>query len=218
MDAAEMLSDLGDYGFSDTSTTTKVRALQKAVWAIEGSEPWPFLEAEDDANFSGTSGVPSNWTTDFTRCRTILRVKDLSTGARIRPLRMDDFEDRVGKDYTTAGDPLVYWFQNREPNFYPLPPSSTARVRIRFIQRSAAITASSTEAAFLIPVQYHEVIIARTLPILYAMEDDIELAQYFAANAVELQARMKSDIFVQQYDMPDFVHVFDSDDPDDDYL
>ncbi len=101
MDIATLIDLLDEYGFADSDSGLKLAAIQGAIWQIEGHKPWPFLEASVDLNFTGSSGLASNLPADF---RASLRLKDLVSGARVLPIRLDDAEDYIGKDYTETGD------------------------------------------------------------------------------------------------------------------
>lgn len=215
MDVTTMISDLGDHGFADTSTSTKVRMLQDAIWKIEAHRAWPFLEASIDLNFDGSNDVPSNLPTDI---KAIRRAKDLSAGKRVLPIRVDELEDRIGNDYSLAGSPLFYYFEGGQLKFWPIPGAATGLVRLKYIKRSAEITSSSVESAILIPKQHHRVIVTGALMALYDMEDDTELAVRYQQYFEDGLARMVDELFHQQYDQPDHVVVTDPDDWDFDVL
>lgn len=213
-DVSEMISELGDHGFADTGTTRKVSAIQYAIWQIEATNQWPFLETVLNLTFDGTSAVPTNapaagsW-------RASLRMKDLLTGRRIAFSRLDDFEDQVGKNYAQSGSPTLYYFEAGQLKLWPVPPSGTGTVKWTYTRVSSEITESTLEAAILIPKSHHELIVVKALSKLYRMEDDLELAQYFEGVALELLQRMTEDVMRQQLDQPDFIRVIDPDDYDD---
>lgn len=212
MDSAQFLAELGEYGFLDTDLNQKVRKIQAAVWDIESRKPWPFLETSALLDFAGGSDVSSTSTADL---RQVIRARDLTTGRRLTPLRLDDAEDVIGTALTEAGDPRVYYFEGSQLKFWPLPTVSTGRIKLRYIRRSPAISDSSTEAAYLIPARHHEAILLGALYRLYDMEDDVELAARFQSHYEKRIAEMEADLFKQQYDLPDFIHVIDPDDWDD---
>jgi hypothetical protein len=216
MDVSEILSELGENGFTDTGLTTKVAKIQAAIWEIEGHKPWPFLEKSIDLSFAGSSGVASNLPTDV---RATIRLKDLVTGTRLMPLRLDDFEDAVGLNHSLAGNPTLYYFEGGQLKVWPLPAASTGRVKMRYVRWSAEITESSVESDILIPKQFHgSVIVPLALSKLYLQEDDAELSLAYKGLADEALVKMEAALFPQQFDRPDFVHVLDPDDYDDLYL
>jgi hypothetical protein len=212
----DMLDAMAEYGFEDTSLQRKVAAIQAAIWGIEGMRPWPFLEMSTLLNFDGTSDTPSNWAAQ--PFRAMIRMKDLVTGRRILPIRVEDFEDRVGMNYAQAGDPEVYYFEANQLKVWPIPPVSTGRIKARFIQWSAPITDSSVESALLIPRYYHEALVLNdALGRLYDMEDDSELSARFEGHRDKALAEAVEALFMRQYDRGDAVVVTDPDDWDNCY-
>lgn len=207
MDVSEMISDLGDYGFTDSSTATKVRALQKAIRRIERARPWPFLRTKIDLTFDGSSGLATNFPANF---RAAISLKNTASGKRLEPLDERDIEDIVGTQLTRVGAPLYYYDEGEKLLVWPVPPSGTT-IRMRYYRQSDAITSSTTEAGILIPARYHDVIVAGALVILYDMEDDPELAARQQSHYQEALAEMVEDLFRKQYDRPEFVRVTDPD-------
>jgi hypothetical protein len=211
-DVATLISALNDYGFEDSSTNTKVREIQNAIRDIEKMRPWPFLEASILLTFDGSADSPNNMPVAW---KSTLKVWDITGRRRVRPIRLDDFDELVGADFAQAGAPQVYWNEGNSLNFWPIPPA-TQSVRLRYLQWSAAITSSSPESAILIPPRHHEAIQLGALLRLYDMEDDPELAVRFEARYQKLLADMVEDCFRLQFDQPDFVHhITDGDDYED---
>lgn len=208
MDVSEFLTAFADYGFEDSSTTTKVRALQGAIRELERRRPWPFLQTSITLTFNGSSDVATNLPSNL---RAVLRMKDLQTGRRVRHLRLDDFEDVVGKDYSRAGAPLFYYFEGTQLRVWPIPPASTT-LKTRYLQRSADITSGTLEADILIPAAYHETLLFAGVMRLADMEDDPEVAQRVEALYRASLEEMVEDAFRQQYDEQDYIHVIDPDD------
>lgn len=206
-----LLGLLDDYGFADSDSDVKLAAIQGAIWEIEGRKPWPFLETSLDLNFDGTSGTATNLPTNF---RASLRLKDLTTGSRILPVRLDDAEDAIGTDYTLTGDPSFYYFEGGQLKVWKLPVSATGRLRWKYIRWSDAVTESSAESAILIPKYYHEAILYGALLRLLDSEDDAELSVRFQGHYENRILQMESALFQLQFDRADHIAITDPDDWD----
>lgn len=206
-----MLSDLGDHGFTDTDTNTKVRMLQDSIYKIEAAQPWPFLETTLNLNFDGTNAAPTNTPADLKQA---LHSVSLITNARVLPLRQDDLEDRISGQFTLSGNPSYYYFDGPALKFWPVPPAGTGTVRFRYIKFSAPINSASLETAILIPPRHHRVIVVGALMSLYDMEDDTDLSVRYEQYFNEGLQRMELELLRQQYDQPDYVRVTDPDDWD----
>lgn len=211
MDVATIIDLLDEYGFADSDAGLKLQAIQGAIWKIEGSKPWPFLEASVDLNFDGSSGTATNLPADF---RAALRLKDLSTGDRITPVRLDDAEDHIGKDYSETGNPAFYYFEGGQLKVWPLPVSGNGRLRLKYVRWSAAVTATSPESDILIPKQYHEAILYGALLRLLDSEDDPELSVRFQGHFDLHLQQMETTLFQLQFDRPDVIAITDPDDWD----
>lgn len=207
MDVAEIISDLNDHGFTDAATTSKVRVIQDVIWEIEAIRPWPFLETKTDLSFDGTSGLASNWPTDF---RAALKLKNKATGRLLEPVRQDALEEMVGVDLAKVAAPVVYYTEAEKAYLWPVPSNGTS-VRMRYLRYSAAISDTSPETAILIPKRHHRVIVLGALIRLYDMEDDPELAARFEGHYENRLQKMAEDLFLKQYDRPDYVSVIDLD-------
>lgn len=206
-----MIDAMGEYGFEDTSLARKVAAIQASIWAIEGLRPWPFLETSVLLNFDGTNETPSNWSTQ--PFRSMRRVKDLLTGSRVLPMRLETFEDRVGMNYSQAGDPSMYYFEGSQLKFWPIPPVSTGRIKARFLRWSDPVSSSTVESALLIPKYYHEgLILNDALARLFDMEDDSELSARFEAHRDKALVEAVEALFTLQYDRSDAIVMTDPDD------
>jgi hypothetical protein len=215
VDVPAIISVLDDHGFTDTDSSTKVEAIQAAIWDIEAREPWPFLETSLNLNFDGSSATPSNWPTNF---RAALKLFDRTIGRRVPPMRLDDADEYIGDADTETGDPVFYYFEGGTLKVWRIPASATGRLRFRYLRVSDAIASDSAESAILLPPRHHELIVFRTLMRLYDMEDDPELAARFEGHYEAKLERVKNDLIRQQYDQPDYVHIFDVDDWDFDQL
>jgi len=206
---SDLISELGDHGFTDTSTARKVSVINDSIWEICGREPWPFLEKSIDLNFDGSSATPSNFPSDF---RAALKVVRIDNGLRIPYMRLDDAEEMFATELTEAGDPYAFYFLAGSMKFVRIPAAATGLLRMRYIHTPAAVTSGTAEAGIIIPARHHRAILLGALWKLYDMEDDIELAQRFQGNFEKRMNDMRQDLWARQYDSPDYIHVFDTDD------
>lgn len=207
MDVAEMITDLGDHGFTDTGTLTKVRVLQDAIWEIEGMRPWPFLESSATLNFDGTSGLATDWPTQF---RAGLKLQVIGTGVMLHPIRLDELDAAVGTQLAKVAAPRVYYPEGEQLKLWPVPPNGT-QVRLRYLKWTPAITSGSPATAIALPARHHRAIVLGALIRLYDMEDDPELAARFQSHYETRLEAMVEDLFRKQYDRPEIVHVEDPD-------
>lgn len=212
MDAQGMIDILEDHGFEDTSITRKVEVIQDAVWEIEAAEPWPFLEARASVATASDGSVtkPSDW-------RSTLNFFDGTKKVRIRNVREDDVRDYGEGDLSETGDPVAYYFVANTMYLWPNPGVTSGRFTLAYLRQSAAITETSPESAFLIPKQYHRIIVYAALQKLYDMEDDPEMAARFGQLMADKLESMRTDMWKREWDRPDFVHVYDFDSYDWEY-
>jgi hypothetical protein len=210
MDVPGLITILNAYGFTDTDTPTKVNAIQNALRSILNRKPWPFLEARKTLTFNGTSPVPTN---DITDLRSVLKIRDLSTGQprRIRFQRADDMEEQY--DLTLAGTPYYYYFVGNQLNVWQIP-GATQTLDMRYSRKAPVITETTTEAALLLPADFHEPLEFRTVANLADGDDDNDVAARFEAKAENGIAQMTATLFEIQRDEPEYVHAIDFDDFD----
>lgn len=206
-----MISELDDHGFADVSDVRKLAVIQDTIWQIEGIKPWPFLVTTWQLNFDGTNPFPSNWSSLTPPFRASLRMRDMTTGARLGAVRVEEADDRIGTNTINAADPMFYYFVGTQLNVWPIPPAGRV-VQLRGTQWSQPINDGTLESQILIPKYFHRgLIVNGALQRLYAMEDDTELApvfQSYQSAAMDLATEV---LFTQQYDRGDHVRVTDPD-------
>jgi len=209
MDVSEILSELVDHGFEDTSTERKMAKINDAVWDIESREPWPFLEKTLALNFDGASPTPTNMPTDF---KTTLWIYDNTNGVTIWPERLSTIRDRYGNQITQVSDPASYYFIAGQIRLYPVPPSSAGRFQLDYIATQPELTENSLQASILLPTRHHQVIVLGALWRLYKMEDDPENGNMFQTDYENKIQQMHEDLFRRQYQRSDQIFVVDEDD------
>jgi hypothetical protein len=204
----DLIQELNDHGFTDTSTPRKVALINDTIWDISERALWPFLAKTVTHTFSGSSAVSSAEPTDR---RVTLSVQVVGSQRSLIPMRVDEFEKKYGSRITESGEPLVYYFVGTQLNVWPVP-SSSVQLRERYIQVPPAVTDSTAESGIIIPKQHHRAITLGALYKLYDMEDDPELATRFEAHYEARIERMKQSLQLLQVDRPEVVHVVDEDD------
>lgn len=209
MDVSEILSELVDHGFEDTSTERKLAKINDALWDIESREPWPFLEKTVALNFDGTSPTPTNMPADYKQA---LWLYDNTNGITIWPERLSTIRDRYGNQLTTVSDPSVYYFVGNTLRLYPIPPASTSRVQLDYIATQPEVIETDVSATILLPPRHHQAIVLGALYRLYKMEDDPENGNMFQVDYENKIQQMREDLFRRQYQRTDHIFVIDEDD------
>lgn len=211
MDVATMLDIFVSYGFETDDELTedrKMEALNETYWDACSRDEWPFLESSVVLTFAGGSGTPSNDPGDIGQVMTVSRVAD---GVRQEPWRMDDFYEYYANQLTQAGSPLLYYFEAGQIKVYPIPSTSDS-IRVKYIQVPDELTADSLETDIKFPKRYHRaVIVMGTLSKLAVMQDDPDLGASFAGLYERALVNMVEDVFKQQSQRTEFIHVNDPD-------
>lgn len=207
MTPQDILDELNDHGFTDTSTTRKLAVINDTIFDIVSRQPWPFLEAVLDLTFDGSSATPTNWPTDF---RALLTLVNSSTGDKLEWLRLDDIYRRQGNQITLVDVPTNFYFVGKTLKVWPVPPSGTT-LHMPYLRKQVAVGASDPESAILIPAEHHRAISLGALYKLYDMEDDFDISQRFQAEYEARLQTMVGELFESQYDRPERVYDIDTD-------
>jgi hypothetical protein len=210
MDVSEMITELNEHGFEDTSSVRKVALINDTIWDICSREAWPFLEGSIELTFNGSSTVPSNFPTDFSKA---LSVTDAASGNVIRWERWEVVQKTYPSSIDTAGlgYPQAYYFRDNQLRVFPLP-ASNMTLDLNYVKWPAELSAGSLEADIVIPTRHQRAIILGTLYKLYAMEDDPELSALFKDEYETRVSMMRDDLIREQYDLADRIFVLDDDD------
>lgn len=213
MTVTELLSELNAHGFEDTDIFEKLRAINFSIKNISQRRPWPFLEKVMTFTFDGANATPSNAPTDL---RAVMKILDTTTGRRVRFKRTDDLEEQYGTQLTTSGEPYFYYFEGVQLKIWKVP-SATQTLRARYLRTAPNVAEGDPETAIIIPPDFHEAIVFRTLMRLYDLEDDPELSQRFEVHYENVMTQMADALMTLQHDEPEYIHVFDADDWDYDF-
>jgi hypothetical protein len=205
---ADILSVLNDHGFSDTSTNTKLSFLNDTISEFSALEPWPFLEASTTLTFDGLNAVATNLPADL---RATVSVVDPGTGRIVVPERLDTLEKSGALMITQTGtDSLVYYFEAGQLRFAPIPTASFT-ARVRYLKFHPEVTADSVAANYLIPSRHWMVLVFGTLAKLYDLDDDPEMSDRMEGHFDKKVAKIRNELWKQQFDRPDHVVITDPD-------
>jgi len=212
VDVPTILDVIEAHGFDSTDDVItddrKVEALNEAYWDICSRDPWPFLERSIDLTFDGTTGIPTNWPSDVKAPTKVMRDSD---GARMEPFRLDDFLDRYGDNLTLQASPILYYREAGQLAVYPIP-SASETVTMKYVRVPAALTATSLETDIVLPARFHRgALVNGALYRLYLMQDDTELSAGFERLYEKAISLMRDDLWREQYERPQFIHVNDPD-------
>lgn len=203
----DMYAELDLFGFDDFETTQKLMLLNEAYFDIVTREPWPFLESVITVTVpSGESKITNNANvtvsaSQITDLNSVLSLIDISQDIVISPERADVIEKnyRLG-DF--SGDPQYYYFVGEDLYLYPASTGSTYRL---YYTRTP-VAATSTSDTFLIPSRHHSIIVYGALVKAFLVNDDPQAATY--QNLFESRyQQMRNDLWMNQYDRPERVHV-----------
>jgi hypothetical protein len=204
-----MLDALSDYGFTDTTTVRKLEKINAASWDLASREAWPFLEATVDLNFDGTNPYPSNLPSDF---QSVLDIMRTDTGQKLQPLRLQEADSTMALQLTQAGEAVYYYFIGSQLRVSQVPAAATGLLRMRYIRKQPVLLQTDVEAAILLPKEHHEVLLLGTLVKLYDLEDDTDLSVRFQSLYEDALQKMRTSIWMRQYDRPDHILITDRDD------
>jgi hypothetical protein len=214
MDVATIFDNFISYGFETDDELTdarKLEALNEAYWDACSRKPWPFLEASATVTYTGNGDVTGiSPPTDVGTVQTVVR----NDGAILEPWRRDDFLESFGAQLTLPGMPALYYTEAEQIKVYPVP-SSGDSITVQYIKVPPALAQADVEATILIPPRYHRsVLVKGALIELAILQDDPDTAQVYKAEFEEAIVRMADDLFPQQTQRPQFIHMNDPDNYD----
>lgn len=175
MDVADILSELDDHGFEDSSEERKLSALNDAYQDVLSREAWPFLEMlERSANLTLSDDVIEA----SEPIRAVLFFRCLSR--TIVPIQTNLFLEQYGNRLDQAGTPWMYYFIGNDLHVWPVPATMPSDTTLYYIRRAEDLEANTGEDDIVLPREYHrDILVNGALYKLYALEDDAELASGF---------------------------------------
>jgi len=201
----EMYDEMELYGFDDFEDAQKLTLLNEAYFDIVTREPWPFLEKVTTISVpSGVAQITNNSlvTAELTDVNSVLSFTDDTNNITMMPERADMIE----KNYRAADDtgtPSVYYFIADDLFVYPVT-SGVTSYRVYYTRIPAAAT--TTSSTFLIPARHHSIIVYGALVKAFLVNDDPQAAVF--QNLFESRyQQMRADVWMNQYDRNERVHI-----------
>ncbi len=226
----EMYDEMDLYGFEDFDNSQKLVLLNEAYFDIVTREPWPFMEKM--VQFVAPSGVSQITNGSLFRVKTadnkldnsltdiqntpqqfphskyyvnsVLSFVDVTHDVVMIPERGDVIEKNYRLDLDTS-TPSKYYFVGDDMFVYPTVSGDTA-YRLYFLQLPTAATENTDTGAWLIPERHHSIIMYGALVKAFLVNDDPQ-ASLFQNMFEQRYQQMRNDVWMNQYDRPDRVHV-----------
>jgi len=193
-----MIAWLKLHGFEDMTDAEIAQSITFSVAELCRFRKWEFMDTV------ATVAVAQGISTVLTGVGTVHSVYDDTNNHRLVPYADSDFVDMAAGNLTELGVPL--WYQVLAGSLMVFPGASTA-LSLRVVTTAAppTISASSTEAQFVVPAQHHEVIAYGALYRLYALNDDTENVTIFKQLFEQGRDQMVYDVSVTNVDRFPFV-------------
>lgn len=206
MNLNDMMEEMSDHGFTDLQATRLTGLINDAYYDVCSREPWPFLEAQV-SNITTTAGSADiTEPSDFGQVQSI--VID-SQGIALVPKRWEWINQNYTGALTSTGVPLYYYFVGDQIKLYPVPDAAYT-LTLQYLRYPTPLSAGLDTP--ILPTRHHRIILLGALVSAYNMEDSGDEADRFEKQFEKRIALMRNDLWMRQYDRPDFVQaVADSD-------
>jgi hypothetical protein len=201
----EMFDEMDLYGFDDFEDAQKLTLLNEAYFDLVTREPWPFMEKLLPSLVVpvGTERITNNtFSGSPTDVGSVLSFVDLTNDTVMVPERFDVIE-KMYRVNDLSSTPINYYFVGDELYVYPVTKGATT-YRLAYIRVPEA--AETTSDTFLIPSRHHSIIVYGALVKAFLVNDDPQAAVF--QNMFESRyQQMRNDVWMNQYDRPDRIHV-----------
>lgn len=206
MTPAEMVTEIQDFGFTDTASARMYALLNQALKEITNKRPWPWRETTTTLTFDGTNPNPSNATFNV---RSVIALTNPSNGYVLLPITRQEFQKAYAQNLSDTGDPIMYYFDGPTLKVYKIPGASTT-LTCNYLSFQTDVSSTSVESDVLLPDEYHWLPIFLTLSRLFFKDDDLEMAKWARDEAERLEALMTQDMWMRtQYDRPMTIQLVD---------
>lgn len=199
MTVAEIIVVLNNHGFEDTDDVEKMEAMNDAYYDVCSRERWPFLESEADVAVSAGS-VNVTEPTDMSK---VVNIRVESLARKLEPERLENIY-AADPALVETGPPIFYYFVGDQLRIWPKPDAAYT-LKVTYERWPTELTTGSGEAAILLPVRHHRVLVTGTLFKLYLMEDDSELSEQFERHFETRIERMRADLHARQIDRTEYI-------------
>jgi hypothetical protein len=202
----ELYDQMDLYGFEDFEDEQKLTLLNEAYFDVVTREPWPFLEVV--STFTAPSGTTQITNQSFsgspTNVNTVLSFIDTTNDVVMTPERGDVIEKNYRiNDLDTY--PEHYYFVGEELFVYPSVKGSTT-YRLFYTRTPVSATETTGTGAWFIPSRHHSIVLYGALVKAFLVNDDPQVAAF--QNLFESRyQQMRNDLWVQQYDRTERVHI-----------
>ena len=202
----ELYDQMDLYGFDDFEDAQKLTLLNEAYFDIATREPWPFLEST--VAFTAPSGTTQITNQAFanspTNVNSVLSFIDTTNDVVMMPERGDVIEKNYRVNDLTSY-PEHYYFVGEELFVYPAVSGATA-YRLYYTRTPVGATDVTDTGAWLIPSRHHSIVLYGALVKAFLVNDDPQATMF--QNMFESRyQQMRNDLWIQQYDRTDRVHV-----------
>lgn len=202
----ELYDQMDLYGFDDFEDAQKLTLLNEAYFDIATREPWPFLEST--VAFTAPNGTTQITNQAFanspTNVNSVLSFIDTTNDVVMMPERGDVIEKNYRvNDMTTY--PEHYYFVGEELFVYPAVSGATA-YRLYYTRTPVGATDATDTGAWFIPSRHHSIVLYGALVKAFLVNDDPQATMFQNMFEARYQ-QMRNDLWIQQYDRTDRVHV-----------
>jgi len=202
----ELYDQMDLYGFDDFEDAQKLTLLNEAYFDIATREPWPFLEST--VAFTAPSGTTQITNQAFanspTNVNSVLSFIDTTNDVVMMPERGDVIEKNYRVNDLTSY-PEHYYFVGEELFVYPAVSGATA-YRLYYTRTPVGATDATGTGAWFIPSRHHSIVLYGALVKAFLVNDDPQATMFQNMFEARYQ-QMRNDLWIQQYDRTDRVHV-----------
>lgn len=208
---SEAVTEIQEHDFQDITTARIYPLLTNESRRLASMYPFPFLEGKSvwTEAVVGADQPLAGAPTDIRAVRALGCPAIAENNGNLTYLRRDYVMRYFGRNtYLTADFPQYYYMWGGSLYVYPYFTSSTI-FALDYIKRIPTLGAGTTEAQWLIPAEYQNIVIDRVLARLSRSEGDLTDGDTFDQRASSAIAEMQAAFDVNQ-DSPDpMMQTFD---------